>query len=113
MPINKAVLEGTQKEVMFLDFNGSGDICMLTGSETKGGIINNLTFANQDPDEIGSFYPEYNGKPVGTIGPDPKVIMKFTNPKSIDVLVELLLDIKKSIKPKKLGIAKKRYRIHD
>ncbi len=76
---------------------GTGDICIAGGSYLgeNGGKVGMVAFMNQEPREIGS---------VGVIKANKKykvgdfpVIMTFTKPESIDVLIKHLEIAKKEM----------------
>ena len=70
---------------------GQGDILV---SAASGPVSAALVVRNNDqPEEIGTFHPEFTGKLIDSV-PGNKIVFTFENVESVEVVIDALFNIK-------------------
>lgn len=90
---------GVNKNVTIAKF-GKGDIIVTEGYLPDDNTISCVFMRNDIEKEIGISHPENKGKSTDELGVD--IIMFFDNPKSIDVVIEMLQKAKDRLLPELL-----------
>lgn len=94
MPIQKENF-GVHEDVTFLRF-GSGDILFTRARNIENKYETMLLFSSQEPRSIGDTTDDYKGLSSDEI-PSVKVVMSFTDPRSISALIHSLVELQKEV----------------
>lgn len=93
---------GKIEDVLYLNFDGSGDIriCTAKSEEDEEALVHQLTFHQSFPNPIGkSMSDKYVNKSLDTFADEEpvKVVLDFTKPESVQVVIDALVIIKTSL----------------